>query len=258
MNRDERNQEILLHKRWSRTKKLSSAKKLLNDISKYYELAFMRHGLKPMEFSAEKHSCFNSNLLYLIAVTEGNEDSVGHSQLVAKYSLVLAKALGIEDKDFIANIERGALLHDIGKIGIPESILRKPTELNELEKQMVKEHPLLGYELIEEYDFLKKATNVVLYHHERHDGEGYPYGLSGQEIPLEARIFVIADTLDAITSDRPYRKGQGFEVAFEEIEKGEGTQFDPSVVEAFFSIPEDMWCQVKSIPINSPQFFLIH
>ncbi|RLE04340.1 MAG: hypothetical protein DRJ11_01535 [Candidatus Aminicenantes bacterium] len=225
--------------------KLRSARLILEEIKSTYYHLFQPEGSRLSLDLKEKSVFFNSNLLYLIAATDGNEDTLGHSQLVAQYSLVLARALGIEDQEFLVDLERGALLHDIGKIGIPESILRKPGALTEMERQIVQEHPLLGYELIMDYDFLKKAANVVLYHHERYDGQGYPYGLAGGEIPLEARIFSVADTLDAITSDRPYRSGQSLFVACEEIEKGKGSQFDPEVVEAFFSVKEEVWLEIK-------------
>jgi HD-GYP domain-containing protein (c-di-GMP phosphodiesterase class II) len=117
--------------------------------------------------------------------------------------------------------------------------------LTEKEREIVKEHSLLGYELVEEFLFLQKASRVVLFHHESYDGLGYPYGLKGEEIPLEARIFAIADTLDAITSDRPYREGKSFRVAFDEIERVRGTQFDPHIVDAFLSVPEEKWQQIK-------------
>jgi putative nucleotidyltransferase with HDIG domain len=219
--------------------KISSAKKILNDIGK-------RH-----EKSIQYDTILNSSLLYLIAASDGNDDTVGHSQLVARYTLILTKALGIDDWNFCRDIERGALLHDIGKIGIPESVLRKPGPLTVREREIVKEHPLVGYEMIEEYRFLHKASRVVLFHHESYDGRGYPYGMKKEEIPLEARIFSIADTLDAITSDRPYRKGQSFQKAFDEIEKGRGTQFDPYIVDAFFSVPEEKWRRAKSDPEGS-------
>ena len=225
--------------------KLRSARLILEEIKSTYYHLFQPEGSRLSLDLKEKSVFFNSNLLYLIAATDGNEDTLGHSQLVAQYSLVLARALGIEDQEFLVDLERGALLHDIGKIGIPESILRKPGALTEMERQIVQEHPLLGYELIMDCDFLKKAANVVLYHHERYDGQGYPYGLAGEEIPLEARIFSVADTLDAITSDRPYRSGQSLFVACEEIEKGKGSQFDPEVVEAFFSVKEEVWLEIK-------------
>jgi putative nucleotidyltransferase with HDIG domain len=226
--------------------KISYARKILHDIGKRYGKSF--------------HSdiSLNSSLLYLIAATDGYEDTVGHSQLVARYTLLLTKAMGIDDWNFCRDIERGALLHDIGKIGIPESILRKAGPLTAQEREIVKEHPQLGYEMIEEFQFLGKASKVVLFHHEYYDGLGYPYGLNKEEIPLEARIFAIADTLDAVTSDRPYRKGQSFQKAFDEIEKGRGTQFDPYIVDAFFSVPEEMWQQAKSVPERLPFMHTVH
>jgi putative nucleotidyltransferase with HDIG domain len=226
--------------------KISSAKKILNDIGK-------RH-----EKSIQYDTILNSSLLYLIAASDGNDDTVGHSQLVARYTLILTKALGIDDWNFCRDIERGALLHDIGKIGIPESVLRKPGPLTVREREIVKEHPLVGYEMIEEYRFLHKASRVVLFHHESYDGRGYPYGMKKEEIPLEARIFSIADTLDAITSDRPYRKGQSFQKAFDEIEKGRGTQFDPYIVDALFSVPEEKWQRAKSDPKGSLFMHTVH
>jgi len=223
-----------------------SAKKMLEHISRKNEVFLRRNNCFFEGSSLNKQAFFNSSLIYLIAATDGNEDSIGHSQLVARYTVMLTRALGIEDLDFLLNIERGALLHDIGKIGIPERILRKPGALTLTEKEIIKEHPLLGYEVIEEFDFLQKPARVVLFHHEKYDGTGYVYGLTRDEIPLEARIFSVADTLDAITSDRAYQKGQSFMVGLREIEEGRGSQFDPQVVDAFFSIPEERWEGVKA------------
>lgn len=235
--------------------KVSSAKRILKRLDRQYAKLFRERISGLEEDYAEKQRFFNSNLLYLIAATDGNEDTLGHSQLVGSYSLLLTKALGIEDKSFLVNIERGALLHDIGKIGIPESILRKVGPLTRKEKDIIKEHPLLGYELIEEFDFLKRAALVVLFHHERFDGGGYPYGLAGEEIPLEARIFALADTLDAITSDRPYSRRKTFMDAYREIEKCQGGQFDPLLVDVFLSIPVEEWQMIKAktqISLPSP------
>jgi len=239
-------------------RKVNSAKKMLKDLSRHYERLFKKAEYSLDESISEKQIFLNSNLLYLIAATDGNEDTLGHSQLVASYTLMLTKALGIGDKNYLVNIERGALLHDIGKIGIPESILRKAGPLTAIEKEVVKEHPLIGYEMIEEFDFLKKASQMVLFHHESYDGKGYPYGLTEEEIPLEARIFAIADTLDAITSDRPYREAGSFEKACLEIEKGCASQFDPLVVEAFFSIPKERWQQIKEQTEESFRFHTAH
>jgi len=237
-------------------RKVNSAKKMLKDLSRHYESIFKEHDYD--DNIPEKEIFLHSNILYLIAATDGNEDTLGHSQLVASYTLMLTKALRIEDKNCLINIERGALLHDIGKIGIPESILRKAGPLTALEREIVKEHPLIGYDLIEEFEFLKKVAQVVLFHHESYNGSGYPYGLAGDEIPLEARIFAAADTLDAITSDRPYRKGSDFDVAFCEIERGRGTQFDPVVVDTLFSIPLEKWEKIKRDTEESLRLYTIH
>jgi len=241
-----------------RSRKIFSAKNILRDISRHYEFANLNYSFASDKFILENQAFLHSNLMYLIAATDGNEDTVGHSQLVARYTLLLTKALGIEDRTFSVEIERGAMLHDIGKIGIPDSILRKPGPLTEKEREIIKEHPFLGYEMVKEFQFLQKASRVVLFHHESYDGRGYPYGLKAEEIPLEARIFAIADTLDAITSDRPYRKGKSFRVAFDEIERVRGTQFDPSIVDAFLSVPEQKWQRIKLDTEESLSHYSVH
>jgi putative nucleotidyltransferase with HDIG domain len=241
-----------------RSKKIYSAKNILRDISRQYESANRDYSFASDGHFLENQTYLHSSLLHLIAATDGNEDTVGHSQLVARFTLLLTKTLGIGDRTFSVEIERGALLHDIGKIGIPDSILRKPGPLTDNEKEIIKEHPYLGYEMVEEFFFLRKASRVVLFHHESYDGRGYPYGLSGEEIPLEARIFAIADTLDAITSDRPYRKGQSFRAAFDEIERVRGSQFDPCIVDALLSVPEEKWQQIKSDAEQSLSRYSIH
>lgn len=246
------------HMEIEKIRKVNSAKKMLRDLGRHYERIFKQNEYNLDESISEKQIFLNSNLLYLIAATDGNEDTLGHSQLVASYTLMLTKALGIEDKNYLASIERGALLHDIGKIGIPEFILRKAGPLTAVEREVVKEHPLIGYEMIEEFDFIKKAAQIVLFHHESYDGRGYPYELAGEEIPLEARIFAIADTLDAITSDRPYREAGSFDTACLEIEKGSASQFDPLVVDAFFSIPKEKWQQIKEQTEESFRFYTAH
>ncbi len=240
------------------SRKMFSAKNILRNICREHWNNLEGGKSLSKKYFEEGRAFLHSSLLYLIAATDGNEDTLGHSQLVARYTLLLTKALGIDDKDFSVNIERGALLHDIGKIGIPESILRKAGPLTEKEREIIKEHPLLGYEMVEEFPSLHRASRVVLFHHESYDGSGYPYGLRGEEIPLEARIFSIADTLDAITSDRPYRKGQNFRAAFDEIERFSGTQFDPYIVDAFLSVPEEKWRQAKFYSGNPFPIHSVH
>ena len=226
-------------------RKISLAREVLMRLDQRYRQVFTEQEAGCDMKSDEKEAFFSSNLLYLIAITDGNEDTLGHSQLVSKYSILFARELGIEDRSFLIDLERGALLHDIGKIGVPEFVLRKEGTLTLGEREVVREHPLLGFEMIKGFDFLADAAHVILYHHERYDGTGYPFRLIGEEIPLGARIFALADTLDAITSDRPYRKGKDFEQAMKEIEKGRENQFDPHLTDVFLSIPREQWQDIK-------------
>jgi HD-GYP domain-containing protein (c-di-GMP phosphodiesterase class II) len=134
------------------------------------------------------------------------------------------------------DIFRGALLHDIGKIGVPDAILLKPGPLDPQEWEEMRKHPQVGFNILKSIGFLKIPAEIVLSHQERYDGTGYPRALGGDAIPLGARIFAVADALDAMASDRPYRKSLGFERAIQEIARQSGTQFDPQVVEALLSI----------------------
>lgn len=172
-------------------------------------------------------------------------ETFGHSRTVSKYSQVLAELLGIRNQSTLDNIRKGALLHDIGKIAIPDSILKKPGTLTPEEWEKIKLHPTLGFGLIKEMKLLKEVGNIILYHHEKYDGSGYPKGLKKDEIPIEARIFALADALDAITSHRPYRPEKDFAAAREEILKHAGRQFDPEVVEAFLSVDLEHWEKVR-------------
>ncbi|MDH5201005.1 MAG: HD domain-containing protein, partial [Candidatus Bathyarchaeota archaeon] len=137
------------------------------------------------------------------------------------------------------DMQRGALLHDVGKIGVRDFVLHKPGRLNEEEWEEMKRHPVIGFEMLKDIAFLSGAAAVVKSHHEHFNGRGYPEGLSGQQIPLGARIFTVVDAFDAMTSDRPYRKAMPLEAAREEIIANSGTQFDPAVVEAFLVTYED-------------------
>jgi putative nucleotidyltransferase with HDIG domain len=172
-------------------------------------------------------------------------ETFGHSLTVAKYSQVLARLLGIEDRDRLDNIRKGALLHDIGKIAIPDAILHKPGKLTEEEWAKVRLHPSLGHGLIKDIKLVEEIGNIILYHHERFDGTGYPRGLKKEKIPLEARIFALADALDAITAHRPYRKAQDFHTAKKEIVEHSGTQFDPKTVDAFCRLKPEKWERIR-------------
>ncbi len=165
------------------------------------------------------------------AIDAKDHYTYGHSERVACYSLAIARELDYGE-DELAELHRACILHDIGKIGISEAILNKPGRLTEEEFMIIKTHSTLGAEMILEIPFLEQTRQVILHHHERFDGRGYPNGIGGEKIPLSARIMAIADTLDAMTSDRPYRKGMAQEVALAEILRCSGFQFDPMVVMA--------------------------
>lgn len=168
----------------------------------------------------------------------------GHSQRVVKYSIEIGKALGLKDCD-LEVLARGTLLHDIGKIGVPDSILRKPAILTSEEWGEMRKHVEYGYRMLQSIPFLKDASSIVLHHQERYDGAGYPQGLKRDEIVIGARIFAIVDTYDSMTTDRPYRKALTDKDAREEILRGRNSQFDPVVVDIFFKIPEQKWSTIK-------------
>ncbi len=174
-----------------------------------------------------------------------DNETAGHCQRVTRYSLELAKAMGCSRTE-CTEIARGAYLHDIGKIGIGDSILLKPALLTHFERAVMESHARIGYDLVRRVSFLAGAAEIVLTHHERFDGAGYPQGLVGHEIPLGARIFAVADTLDAMTSDRPYRSALQFAIARDEIIRESGRQFDPEVVDAFLSLPEETWLRIRN------------
>jgi putative two-component system response regulator len=180
----------------------------------------------------------------LVTALDAREhETQAHSQRVREYTLTLAQSLGLKHDDLI-QAGRGALLHDVGKIGVQDSILLKPGKLNEEEWTEMRKHPQIGYNILQSIEFLSPAAEIVLCHQERWDGKGYPNGLAGMDIPLGARIFAVVDTLDAMTSDRPYRKAMSFDVALAEIRACSGTQFDPQVVSAFLSIPTESWVAI--------------
>jgi putative nucleotidyltransferase with HDIG domain len=167
-----------------------------------------------------------------------------HSRRVAVYSKRLAVELGIDGDDLLA-IERGALLHDVGKIGVSDTILLKPGKLTPAEWAEMQKHSEYGYRILEKIEFLGDAKRLVREHHERWDGRGYPQGLKREEIYIGARIFAVIDTYDAMTSDRPYRKALSHEAACKEIHDMDGTQFDPVVVRAWENIGKEEILSIK-------------
>ncbi len=167
-------------------------------------------------------------------------ETEGHSRRVTAFTIVIAKGMGLPQEQ-IPTIARGAFLHDIGKLAIPDAILRKPGKLTPDEMAIMQEHCFKGYQIVKKIPFLTDACEIVYSHQEKYDGTGYPRGLKGEEIPLGARIFSIADTLDAMTVDRVYRPKQSYKAAREEIIRWSGRQFDPEAVKAFLEIPEQIW-----------------
>jgi putative nucleotidyltransferase with HDIG domain len=169
-----------------------------------------------------------------------DQETEGHSRRVTAYTIALAQAMGLEAEE-LRTIARGAFLHDIGKIATPDHILLKPGKLSDEEMMIMKQHCERGYQMVRKIPFLRDAAEIVYAHQERFDGTGYPRGLQGEQIPLGARIFAIADALDAMTSDRPYRKGTTFAAAKAEIVQCAGKQFDPQIVEVFLAMPNETW-----------------
>jgi len=145
----------------------------------------------------------------------------------------------------VRSVAMGAWLHDIGKLAIPDAILLKPGRLTEEEWKVMRSHVMIGYEMVRKIPFLAEAAEIVLMHHERGDGSGYPRGLKAPEIPFGARIFALADTVDAMTSDRPYRRAMSWQAAREQVEQGSGTLYDAKIVEVFLGIPTEEWERLR-------------
>jgi putative nucleotidyltransferase with HDIG domain len=171
-------------------------------------------------------------------------ETEGHCQRVTAFCISIARAMPVPNP-YLPVLARAAFLHDIGKMAIPDGILRKPGPLTDEEKQTMRKHCEIGYNMLIRIPFLRDAAEIVLAHQEFFDGSGYPRGLSGEQIPLGARIFTIADSLDAMISDRPYRRALPLSNARQEILRCSGTQFDPKVVDVFMSIPEEHWLDLR-------------
>jgi putative nucleotidyltransferase with HDIG domain len=168
-----------------------------------------------------------------------------HAERVAAYGLEIARRLDLPMAER-PEIEFGFLLHDIGKVAIPDAILHKPEALSTSERELMAQHPLIGAEIIQGIEFLKSAAEIVRHHHERWDGQGYPDGLAGEDIPVAARVFAVADVFDALTTERPYRHASPLQTAREMITAESGRQFDPAVVEAFNSIEDETFVSIAA------------
>lgn len=169
---------------------------------------------------------------FILSIEAKDTYTFGHSERVSRYALDLARLLPeFQDEQRLKSLRLSGLLHDIGKINIPESVLTKPSKLTEEEYELIKTHPVVGGRMVEKISALGNLKQAVLYHHERWDGRGYPAGLRGEEIPLDARILAIADAFDAMTSSRAYRESLSFQDAYKNLYLGQGTQFDPNMID---------------------------
>lgn len=186
----------------------------------------------------ELHRSYMATVRALANAVEARDAYTGkHAERVAAYALRIAHAARLDlagDRE----IEFGFLLHDVGKVAVPDAILFKPGRLTPEERLVMEQHPVTGSQIVREIDFLGEARNVIRHHHERFDGTGYPDGLSGEQIPLSARVFAVADVLDALTTERPYRRSSSIAQARAIIGAGSGSQFDPAIIAAFDQIPD--------------------
>lgn len=211
---------------------------MLSRISRVLELDDLRNNLETrLEIKTRMVEKVTLNSIMAIAHTIDAKDTYtsGHSLRVAKCAEAIAQRLGWTEEE-IQNIHYIALLHDIGKIGVPDAILNKPSRLSNEEFTIIKQHPVIGNEILKDIHMIKQVAEGALYHHERYDGTGYPFGLSGEEIPLCARIVGIADAYDAMTSNRVYRKRLSDETVISEFERGKGSQFDPKLTDLFIGM----------------------
>ncbi len=206
----------------------TSSKKLVSQNESLIEKS------KELELSYEKlNTTYKETIMALSNAVDARDPyTAGHSDRVTKLSLEIGSIIGLSNKQ-LEILEIAALFHDIGKIGIPDAVLNKPGKLTEDEYNKIKEHPEIGVSILKNINFLEEELSIILHHHERYSGSGYPTNISGQAIPIESRIITVADTYDAMTSDRPYRKGLSSKTSIEEIVSEQGRQFDPSVVMAF-------------------------
>jgi putative nucleotidyltransferase with HDIG domain len=196
--------------------------------------------------AAELRDSYMATVRALSNAVEARDAYTGkHAERVAAYGIAIAAALGMPPTAS-PEIEFGFLLHDVGKVAIPDAILYKPDVLTEKERALMEQHPLIGAEIVSGIQFLGEAAHVVRSHHERWDGRGYPDRLAGEEIPTSARVFSVADVLDALTTDRPYRPASALAVAREMIVAESGKQFDPLVIEAFRSIEDETFERIAS------------
>ena len=209
--------------------------------------ALQRANIEVLRVSQDLRENYDQTLEALVnALDARDQETKGHSIRVSHYMLDIARAMGVkEGTQAWTDMQRGSLLHDVGKIGVSDSILLKPAKLTADEWTVMRLHPEIGYNMLRQVKFLQGAAELILAHHERWDGQGYPNRLREEDIPLGSRIFMVVDTFDSMTSDRPYRKALSTKEALDEILRYSGSQFDPRVVEAFLDI-YDVWVKERA------------
>jgi ribonuclease P protein subunit RPR2 len=225
-----------LRARLERTERQASARQ--HQLERY--AADLREVFKQERARAQElRESYKATVRALSNAVEARDAYTGkHAERVTAYGIALARASGL-DTDIRPDIEFGFLLHDVGKVAVPDAVLFKRSSLSAEEFSLIARHPIVGSEILRDVEFLGEGKLVVRHHHERWDGGGYPDHLAGDDIPLPARVFAVADALDALTTDRPYRRAAGWEVARREIRSNSGSQFDPQVVAAFDAIPDE-------------------
>jgi putative nucleotidyltransferase with HDIG domain len=192
--------------------------------------------IKNARLYEEQQITYLNTVQALVSAIEASDAYTrGHSERVTRYSLALARHIGLS-ADSIKKLEQAAILHDIGKIGVDVALLHKEGKLSSEDIDILQQHPTIGVHILEPIHFLHNVLNVIEQHHERFDGTGYPHGIAGKDLLIEARILAVADTYDAMTSDRPYRKALPHEIAIQEIKDHAGTQFDPHIAESFIHL----------------------
>ncbi|HEX2409696.1 MAG TPA: HD-GYP domain-containing protein [Solirubrobacteraceae bacterium] len=234
--------DTLLQERLDRTEREAHARQ--QQLERY--AADLREVFKQERSRAQElRRSYKATVRALSNAVEARDAYTGkHAERVTAYGIALAEAIGL-DTITAPGLEFGFLLHDVGKLAVPDAILFKPEPLSEEEFSLVAQHPVIGSEILRDVDFLGDGKLVVRHHHERWDGDGYPDRLAGDAIPLAARVFAVADALDALTTDRPYRRATRFSRAREEIRDNSGSQFDPEVVAAFDTLPDDRLTEIR-------------
>jgi HD-GYP domain-containing protein (c-di-GMP phosphodiesterase class II) len=224
----------------------------LRQIKRNWELAGEKVHL--IESIGKLEESYFSTIQSMAAAIDANSTySNGHSARVAGFAVKIGRAMGL-CQDELDTLERAALLHDIGSIYIPDHVWRKEGPLTVEEQSLVRQHPVLGAEILDSVTSLKQESQAILHHHERYDGTGYPYGLKGLAIPLESRILAVADAFDAMTSERPYRSVLNMRDALEELYSNAGNQFDPRVVEGFLTVLDDITRETEIMPFPDKRF----